>query len=40
MHMVRNSVDHGIETPGGTAARRETAEARVTLKPAIRPATS
>ncbi len=32
MHMVRNSVDHGIETPEGRAAAGKPRQARVTLR--------
>ena len=31
VHLVRNSVDHGIETPDGTRSRRKTAPGKVVL---------
>ena len=39
MHMVRNAIDHGIETPEERAARGKTRTARVTLegRPSGRP---
>src|SRR4029077_7474219 len=32
MHMVRNALDHGIETPAERAAQRKNATARLLLK--------